>query len=76
MAYVLLVTWFAYSQPPNSYQTIFDTEKACILARSAVLAEAERMKAEREGAAAAHGGFVPAMAGDFLNVSATCTPKG
>ena len=31
MGYVLLVTWFAYGQPPTSYQTIFDSEKACDL---------------------------------------------
>jgi hypothetical protein len=75
MVYVLLVTWFAYGQPPASYQTIFDSERACDLARSAVIADADRMRAERGAAAAARGGFIPAMAGDPLRVSAICTPK-
>lgn len=77
-AYVLLVTWFAYGQPPSNYQTVFDSERACGLARSAVLAEAERMGDEVRAAVAAaakRGTYVPASASP-PKVSAVCTPKG
>lgn len=75
--YVLLVTWFAYGQPPASYQTIFDSERACGMARFAVLAEADRMKAEvfgTPGDAAKRNTFIPASAAP-PKVSAICTPK-
>jgi hypothetical protein len=77
-AHVLLVTWFAYGQPPSSYQAAFDSERACGLARFAVLAEAERMATEVKVAvenAAKRGAFLPASASP-PKVSAICTPKG
>jgi len=77
MSYVLLVTWFAHLQPPTSYQTVFDSARACGLARFAVLADAERMKSEVGTApelAASNGSHLsgPAVA---PRVSVICTPK-
>ena len=44
--FVLLVTWFYYGQPPNSYQVAFATTDACELARAQVLADAKRLNDE------------------------------
>ena len=46
--FVLLVTWFVSHQPPSSYQTTFQSAEACETARTAVLAEGRRIKAEFE----------------------------
>jgi hypothetical protein len=76
-AYVLLVTWFAYGQPPSNYQTTFDSERACGLAKFAVLQEADRMADEVRtavAAAAKRGEIVPASASP-PKVSVVCTPK-
>lgn len=76
-AYVLLVTWFAYGQPPSSYQTVFDNERACGIAKLAVLQEADRILEDvkqRVAAAAARGTYLPASA-SAPTVSVVCTPK-
>jgi hypothetical protein len=43
MKYILLVTWFTYSQPPTSYQTVFNSAEACEQDRVAIMKEAERL---------------------------------
>jgi hypothetical protein len=42
-AFVLLVTWFVPGMPPNSYQTTFDSLRACEAAKVAVHAEERRV---------------------------------
>jgi hypothetical protein len=77
MAYFLLVTWFVYGQPPSSYQTVFDSERACGIARLALIAEAERMKQEVDASAreaAKRGSHIPAAASP-PKLTAVCTPK-
>jgi len=44
--FVLLVTWIVSGQPPSSYQTTFNSAEACELARNAVLADGQRLRAE------------------------------
>jgi hypothetical protein len=44
--FILLVTWFAFQQPPHSYQTTFNSTEACNAAREAVLADANRLAQE------------------------------
>ena len=78
MKYILLVTWFAYGQPPSSYQVIFNTAEACASARMAVMFEAERILndvKERVAAAAKQGTYLPASA-SAPTVSTACTPQG
>ena len=45
---ILLVTWFIAGQQPSSYQSIFSSVEACESARTAVFAEANRLKAQRD----------------------------
>lgn len=47
MKFVLLVTWIASGQPPQSYQTPFSSLELCQSARASILSDAERMKDER-----------------------------
>jgi hypothetical protein len=47
-AFVLLVTWIVSGQPPSSYQTTFSSAATCEVARNAVLADGQRLKAEFE----------------------------
>jgi hypothetical protein len=76
-AFILLVTWFAYGQPPSSYQTVFNSAEACGKARQALVAEAERMRMDvgnRAAAAAKEGKYLPASEA-APKVSAICTPQ-
>ncbi len=41
--FLLLVTWFVPGMPPSSYQTNFETEQNCQVARDAVHAEERRI---------------------------------
>jgi len=43
---ILLVTWFYFGQPPNSYQVSFATPEACEAARTQILADAARLNDE------------------------------
>ena len=46
--FILLITWFYYGQPPASSHAEFTSMDACIVARDAVLREAERLKLEAD----------------------------
>ena len=75
--FVLLVTWFAYGQPPSSYQAVFNSAEACGKARQALLMEAESMRMNagyRAVAAAKEGKYLPASQA-APKVSAVCTPQ-
>lgn len=77
MKYVLLVTWFAYGQPPNSYQVVLNSAQACAKAQMAVQFEAKRLLdevKERVAAAASRGQYLPASA-SAPTVSTACTPQ-
>lgn len=78
MKYVLLVTWFAYGQPPSSYQTVLNSAEACATARLAVMMEAQRMLDEFRVSldAARQRGTVLAPGAGAPRVSAACTPQG
>jgi len=43
---MLLVTWFVYGQPPNSYQIAFSSIEVCEAARAVLLKEPERLTDE------------------------------
>jgi hypothetical protein len=47
-AFILMVTWFYYGQPPVSSQADFDSIEGCTTARNAVLQDAARLKSEAE----------------------------
>jgi hypothetical protein len=47
-AFVLLITWFYYGQPPVSSQAEFTSMEACTTARNAVLQDAARLKSAAE----------------------------
>jgi hypothetical protein len=47
-AFILMVTWFYYGQPPASSQAEFTSMEACIVARNAVLADAARLKSDSD----------------------------
>lgn len=80
MKTVLLVTWFYISQPPVSYQTVFNTEDACARARVAVLMEAERLKNEvllrLPGVDTPRMGYIPSSVPPWPTVSAVFSPLG
>jgi hypothetical protein len=46
--YVLLVTWFAFNQPPVNSQMVFASAQACEVARKQVIGEGVRLKREQE----------------------------
>jgi hypothetical protein len=43
MAFLLLVTWLAYNQPPSHYQVPFSSNEACEAARLQLIKDAERI---------------------------------
>jgi len=43
MAFLLLVTWLAYNQPPDHYQVPFSSNEACEAARLQLIKDAERI---------------------------------
>jgi hypothetical protein len=43
MAFLLLVTWLGYAQPPSHYQVEFSSNEACEAARLKLLKDAERI---------------------------------
>jgi hypothetical protein len=43
MAFLLLVTWLGYAQPPSHYQVEFSSNKACEAARLKLIKDAERI---------------------------------
>lgn len=45
-AVILLVTWFVHDQPPQSFQQEFSSIASCQSAKSALLQEEARLKAE------------------------------
>ena len=73
---VLLVTWFYLAQPPVVSQTVFENERACGLAKMAVLSEAGRLKTEAEKRLPQSGGFgtIQAAVPPYPTVSVTCSP--
>ena len=42
-AFLLLVTWLAYGQPPDHYQVPFSSNEACEAARLQLIKDAERI---------------------------------
>src|SRR5262249_58632540 len=42
-AFLLLVTWLAYGQPPDHYQVPFSSNEACEAARLQLIKDAERL---------------------------------
>ena len=44
MAFLLLVTWLAYGQPPSDYQVPFSSNEACEAARLQLIKDAERTR--------------------------------
>ena len=42
-AFLLLVTWLAYNQPPSHYQVPFSSKEACEAARPQLIKDAERI---------------------------------
>ena len=47
MKYILLVTWISGGHPPANYQALFNSAEACETARQALLADAQRIKAQQ-----------------------------
>ena len=43
MAFLLLVTWLGYAQPPSHYQVEFGSNEACEVARLKLIKDAERI---------------------------------
>jgi hypothetical protein len=43
MAFLLLVTWLGYAQPPSHYQVEFSSNEACEAARLQLIKDAERI---------------------------------
>jgi len=43
MAFLLLVTWLGYVQPPSHYQVEFSSNEACEAARLKLIKDAERI---------------------------------
>ena len=43
-AFILMVTWFYYGQPPATSQTVFTSMEACTAARDAVLQDAAKVR--------------------------------
>jgi hypothetical protein len=43
MAFLLLVTWLSYGQPPSDYQVEFSSNEACEAARLKLIKDAERI---------------------------------
>jgi hypothetical protein len=44
MAFLLLVTWLGYNQPPDHYQVPFSSNEACEAARLQLIKDAERIR--------------------------------
>ena len=44
MAFLLLVTWLGYVQPPSHYQVEFSSNEACEAARLQLIKDAERIR--------------------------------
>ena len=44
MAFLLLVTWLSYGQPPSDYQVPFSSNEACEAARLQLIKDAERIR--------------------------------
>jgi hypothetical protein len=42
-AFLLLVTWLAYAQPPSHYQVPFSSKEACEAARLQLIKDTERI---------------------------------
>lgn len=74
----MIVTWFVPGQPPNSYQSQFNSKEACDTAVAAVMAGANRVCQNMydDGMKEANAVNSPGMAPLFLkplpNVSAVC----
>jgi hypothetical protein len=47
-AFLLMVTWFYYGQPPVTSQAEFTSMEACTSARTTVLQDAARLKSEAD----------------------------
>jgi hypothetical protein len=81
-SFVLLVTWLVAGQPPNSYQTNFNSLESRIAARDAVLAEGRRLKIEFEQRIIAHAQALREPPAAFLvgqqppAVTAVCSSLG
>jgi hypothetical protein len=43
-AFLLLVTWLAYDQPPSHYQVPFNSNEACEAAQQQLIKDAERIR--------------------------------
>jgi len=43
MAFLLLVTWLAYNQPPDHYEVPFSSNETCEAARLQLIKDAERI---------------------------------
>ena len=43
MAFLLLVTWLGYAQPPSNYQVEFSSNEVCETARLKLIKDAERI---------------------------------
>ena len=43
MAFLLLVTWLGYAQPPSHYQVEFSSNEVCETARLKLIKDAERI---------------------------------
>jgi hypothetical protein len=74
---LLLVTWFVYGQPPQSYQQEFSSLQTCEAARDQLMREGERLKAETrqqdaDRAAQARVFIMPSIP---PSVTAVCTPR-
>jgi hypothetical protein len=71
MKYILLVTWISGGHPPVNYQVFFNSAEACETARQAVLADAQRVKAQQ----AREGGEMGQLLAMQLWVSAVCAAQ-
>jgi hypothetical protein len=74
--FVLLVTWFVFGQPPNSYQVTFSSQDACESARVALYQESMRLEDElaARNEAIRKSGSIIIMPGTPPRVSAVCSP--
>jgi hypothetical protein len=69
MKALLLVTWIVTGQPPNSYQTPFDTMDLCLAARATVVVEADRLNTETDQKVAQIGEQIRQMYNQLVNAS-------
>ena len=63
MAFLLLVTWLGYAQPPSHYQVEFSSNETCEAGRLQLIKDAERIGQSMATAGKQESGPEPRLAG-------------